>query len=84
MLSDTGVNKLDQQVSLGLNELTFLQVAANKVVSNLRVVQLGGASLGLGFIEELEEPVAVLTFGLLVDVDDSLEDVVPEPFDMLV
>ena len=84
LLRDRKINELDDQVSLGLHEVALLEVAADVVRSNLRVVHLRGAAAGFCGIEELEETVAVLALGLLVNVDDRLVDVVTHPLHVLV
>ena len=84
LLGDSEVNTSHQHVRLGLDELSFLQVAANVLASNLRVVQLLGASASLVNIEELEEAVAILALGLLVHIDEGLVDVVTHLLHVLV
>ena len=76
LLGDGEVNVTHQHVRLGLNEFAFLQIAADVLASNLRVVKLAGASASLIFIEELKEAVAILALGLLVHSDEGLIDVV--------
>lgn len=84
LLSDAQVDVANEQVCLGLHEVALLHVAADKVAANLGVVQFRGAPLGLLRGEELEEAVAVLALGLLVNVDDRLVHVVPEVLHVLV
>ena len=53
-----------------------MHVAANVVVSNLRIVELAGGTTCLPGFKELEEAVAILALRLFVHVDDCLVDVV--------
>lgn len=76
LLGDTEVDVAHEHVSLRLHEVAFLEVAANEVSTNLCVVHLGGAATRLFGREELEEAVAVLTLGLLINIDERLEDCV--------
>lgn len=76
LLRDREVDVADEDVGLGLHEVTFLEVAANEIFTNLRVVHLRGAAARLVGGEELKEAVAVLTLSLLINVDDCLEYVV--------
>lgn len=84
LLRDCKVNVAHEHVRLGLHEVSFLQIAADVVVADLRVVQLTSTSLGLIKFEELEETVAVLALGLLVHVDDCLIHTESELLYMLV
>ena len=75
LLSHSSVNRLDNQIRFGLHEVALLKVAADEVVSNARVVEFLSATARLGNIEELEETIAVLALGLLINVDDCLVDI---------
>jgi len=84
LLSHLRVNELHDQVGLGLHEVAFLQVAANKIGPNLRVVYFGGAAFSLLHIEKLKEAIAILALRLFVHVDDCLVDVVTQSLHVLV
>jgi hypothetical protein len=83
-LRDSEVNVAHEHVRLGLHEVAFLQVAADVVLADLGVVELLSTFLGILEFEELEEAVAILALGLLVNVDDRLIHVESEAFNMLV
>ena len=84
LLCDGEVNIANKYISFGLHEVTFLKIAADIIVSNLRVVKLASTSLGFFEGEELEESVSVLAFSLLVHIDDCLVDIETELLYMLV
>ena len=84
LLRDCEVNVAHEHVRLWLHEIAFLQIAADVVVSDLRVVQLSSTPLGLLEFEKLKETVAILALSLLVHVDDCLIHIESELLNMLV
>ena len=84
LLRDCEVNIAHEHVRFWLHEVSFLQIAADVVVSNLSVVQLSSTPLGLIQLEKLEEAIAILALSLLVHVDDCLIYIESELFNMLV
>ena len=84
LLSDCEVNIAHQYISLWVLEVTFLKVAADVIISDLRIVKFTCASLGFVKGKELKEAVSVLALGLLVHVDDCLEHIESELLYMLV
>ena len=84
LLRDCEVNVAHEHVRLWLHEVSFLQIAADVVVSNLSVVQLRSTPLSLIQFEKLEEAVAILALSLLVHVDDCLIHIESELLNMLV
>lgn len=75
LLGDSVVDVANEDVGLWLHKVALLEVAANEVATDFRVVHLVGAATRLIGGEELEEAVAVLTLSLLINVDDCLVDV---------
>ena len=84
LLRDCEVNVAHEHVRLWLHEVAFLQIAADVVIANLRVIQVISTPLGLFEFEKLKEAVAVLALSLLVHVDDCLIHIESELFHMLV
>ena len=66
LLSDCEVNIAHQYISLWVLEVTFLKVAADVIISDLRIVKFTCASLGFVKGKELKEAVSVLALGLFV------------------
>lgn len=71
-----GVQVLDKDIGLLVNEVVFLQSGSDVGSIDQGVVETLGSSLGFGDVVELEEAVSVLSFGGLVNVDYGLEDLV--------
>lgn len=76
LLSDVTVDVANEQVGLGLHEVALLETAADLLVSKFGVVELASGAFSLSNIKELEEAIAILALGLLVDSDDSVVNVV--------
>ena len=74
----------DEHVSLWIHFTTLLNRGTDSDSVNCRVVNSFSAALCFSCIEELKESIAILTLGLLVNTNDSLEDVVALRFHMLV
>ena len=84
LLCDCEVNITHQYISLWVLEVSFLKIAADVIISDLRIVKFICASLGFVKGKELKEAISVLALGLLVHVDDCLEHIEAELLYMLV
>lgn len=84
LLRDCEIDVAHEHVRLWLHKVAFLQIAADVIVSNFRIVQLRSTPLGLLEFEKLQEAVAILALSLFVHVDDCLIHVESELLYMLV